>query len=325
MKNTISHQNSGDKKSVMITGAAGMMGRHFFKYYHDRDPSLLCTGFDILPYPNIAAIDIRPQSDVYHFTKKYLPGIIYHLAAQSLPTVSWEKPAETLEINGLGTINLFESIRMIKKELPDYDPIVVVACSSAEYGQSLIDCKEPIKESAELLPLHPYGVSKVTQDILSFQYWKNYGIRTIRARIFNTTGPGKTCDAVSDFISRAYAIKTGISTEFPVGNLESKRAITDVRDMIHALALLAEKGIPGETYNISGEWIYSMQDIINHLEKLLDMKFHTTVDPKLIRPVDEPVIIGDTTKLKAATGWQQQIKLETTISDMMNYVSQKTP
>src|SRR5262249_41587145 len=151
-------------------------------------------------------LDVRDKKEVFKLIDKYRPSKIFHLAAQSYPTVSWEKPTQTIDINMNGTVNVFEAVKKIRKQGDEYDPMIVVACSSAEYGASLTPENTPVKESAPLLPLHPYGVSKVGQDLLSFQYWENFRIRCIRVRIFNTTGARKTNDVTSDFVQRAFDI-----------------------------------------------------------------------------------------------------------------------
>lgn len=200
---------------------------------------------------------------------------------------------------------------------------MVVACSSAEYGETLnkIEGEENIyvKETAQLQPLHPYGVSKVGQDLISFQYYMNDNIRCIRARIFNSTGTRKVNDVTSDFTKRAIeAEKTG-NWELRVGNLKTRRAIMDQRDLIKALVLLAEKGKAGEVYNVSSEYVYQIKDIVEMIEKQMNHKFKIKVDEKLIRPTDEKIIVGDISKLKKDTGWKQDIKMEKTISDMLDY------
>lgn len=237
--------------------------------------------------------------------------------------MSWERPYETIEINVNGTIAVFEAIKSVRRlENTDYDPIVVVACSSAEYGQTLNQLegdKIYVRETAILKPLHPYGVSKVGQDLISFQYFMNDNIRCIRARIFNSTGTRKVNDVTSDFTRRAVeAEQTGVY-ELRVGNLETKRAIMDQRDLVKALILLAEKGIPGEAYNISSERIYQMSDIVKIIERQIGHKFEIKIDPELIRPTDEKIIVGDVSKLKRDTGWKQLISMEQTIADMLDY------
>src|SRR5690606_10519388 len=147
----------------------------------------------------------------------------------------------------------------------------------------------------------------------------NDGIRNIRARIFNTTGPRKVQDVVSDFTQRAVLWELGKVSSISVGNLQTKRAITDVRDLILALIQLADKGIPGEVYNICGDSIYQIADIISIIEKQLGKEIPVTENPDLLRASDEPIIYGDAAKLKKCTGWKQSYSLEQTIADMLTY------
>lgn len=258
---------------------------------------------------------------------EYQPEQIYHLAAQSYPTISWDRPYETIETNVNGTIAVYEAIKKVKElKNIDYNPMVVVACSSAEYGETLNQLegsKIYVKETAELQPLHPYGVSKVGQDLISFQYFMNDHIRCIRARIFNSTGTRKVNDVTSDFTRRAIEAERTKIYELRVGNLDTRRAIMDQRDLVNALMLLAEKGTAGEVYNVSSENIYQMSDIVRMIEKQLGIKFKINVDSALLRPTDEKIIVGDVTKLKKDTGWKQNIPMEQTIADMLEYWKNK--
>lgn len=317
---------------IFITGTAGMVGSHLVDHYKQNLPKENIIGTwhkptidvdDITDSCNARKLDVTNSMKVFEFINKFHPSKIFHLAAQSYPTVSWQKPVETIDTNINGTINVFEAVKKIREREPAYDPMVVVACSSAEYGASLTPENTPVKETAPLLPLHPYGVSKVGQDLISFQYHHNFGIRCIRVRIFNTTGARKTNDVTSDFVQRAFEIKRGAENAFRVGNLETQRAITDVRDLVSALVLLAEKGKAGDVYNVSGEKVYRAKEIIPIIEKLINIKLNVQVDPALLRPSDEPIIYGDSSKLKRDTGWQQQFSLEQTIGDMLIYLQSK--
>lgn len=147
----------------------------------------------------------------------------------------------------------------------------------------------------------------------------NDHIRCIRARIFNSTGTRKVNDVTSDFTKRAILAERSGNNKMRVGNLDTRRAIMDQRDLVEALILLAEKGTPGEVYNISSERIYLMKDIVSMIETELNMKFDLEVDPALLRPTDEKIIVGDVSKLKKDTGWTQKITMEETIRDMLNY------
>ncbi len=316
---------------ILITGGCGMVGSHLVDHYYEQGQKVTATYYthptidldEVRHKADYVPCDIRDKTLVEQIITRLRPQIIYHLAAQSYPTVSWEKPDETIAINMNGTVNVFETVKKMRKQDPGYDPVIVIACSSAEYGAALTPENVPIKESAPLLPLHPYGVSKVGQDLLGFQYFCNDGIRNIRARIFNTTGPRKVQDVVSDFTKRAVLWETGKEASLTVGNLNTQRAITDVRDLIQALILLAEKGTPGEVYNICGDSIYKISDIITIIEKILGKKIPVAQDLALLRASDEPIIYGDASKLKACTGWQQSYSLEQTIADMLAYWSKK--
>lgn len=320
--------------NIMVTGAGGMVGSHMIESLHAKGENVIGTYYkptidinELSKEIKMIECDVRYASSIEKIIMEYMPEQIYHLAAQSYPTVSWERPYETIEINVNGTIAVFEAIKTVRKlRAVSYNPMVVVACSSAEYGDTLNLLGESeiyVKETAELKPLHPYGVSKVGQDLISFQYFMNDHIRCVRARIFNSTGTRKVNDVTSDFTYRAIESERSGVYELRVGNLETRRAIMDQRDLIHALILLAEKGTPGEVYNISSEHIYQIKDIVTMIEKQINHKFKIKVDSTLIRPTDEKIIVGDITKIKHDTGWKQEIPMEQTIADMLEYWRKK--
>jgi len=266
----------------------------------------------------LAELDVRDTAAMAAMVQTERPQVIYHLAAQSLPTRSWDAPWETMQVNVQGTVNLFEAIKQVRAHDPSYDPVVLVAGSSAQYGASLTPQNVPISEDLTPLPLHPYGVSKVAQDLLAYQYWANDGIRCIRARIFNCTGPRKHADVISDFARRVAAIE-GNGGVLKVGNLAAKRAILDVRDLLAALLALASHGAPGEAYNICAEAAHSIASLIPVFETLTGRAIATEIDPALLRPTDEAVIFGSCDRLKAATGWCQTIAIEDTIKTVLDY------
>ena len=147
----------------------------------------------------------------------------------------------------------------------------------------------------------------------------NDHIRYIRARIFNSTGKRKVNDVTSDFTKRAVLAERSGDHTLRVGNLDTHRAIMDQRDLVRALMLLAEKGEAGEVYNVSSEHVYQMRDIVRMIEESVGFNFAIVVDPALLRPTDERIIVGDITKLKAATGWSQEIPMKQTVADMLDY------
>ena len=316
---------------ALVTGAGGMVGSHMVEklylsgnevigIWHKNKKNIEQVSFPI----EFIQCDLRYSQGIDEIIMNNLPEQIFHLAAQSYPTVSWVSPTETIDVNINSTINIFEAIKKARKYVKaDYDPIVVVACSSAEYGETLNQMvgkgEVYVKESAELQPLHPYGVSKVGQDLVSFQYYMNDHIKCIRVRIFNSTGTRKVNDVTSDFTFRAVKAEKNKDYKLRVGNLDTKRAIMDQRDLVKGLMLLAEKGKYGEVYNLSSEYIYQMRDIVSIIEKQINHSFEIIVDPKLLRPTDEKIIVGDVSKLKRDTGWKQDISMDQTISDMLEY------
>src|SRR6476659_8935976 len=225
---------------IMITGAAGFIGEVLTRYCMDQGASVL--GLDVKESGALChdarfeLCDVRDANRLLHLVQSFRPDCVFHLAAQSYPTVSLIQPFETIAINAGGTVNVFESVRQAA-----ISPLIVVACSSAEYG-SVAAADLPVKEDHPLRPLHPYGVSKVAQDLLAAQYFANYSIPAVRIRIFNTTGVGKTGDVCSGLTMRAVEIESQSRPGLlKVRNLTSRRAILDVRDMVRALWLSAER------------------------------------------------------------------------------------
>jgi GDP-mannose 4,6-dehydratase len=310
-----------EKLKVWVTGAGGFMGSHLLDFLLEKGCEVYGTYHSpttdvskLNPKATIEQVDVRDEKKVRGMVEKIRPDRIYHLAAQSFPAVSWEKPAYTIEANMIGTINIFEAL----KELKLTDTKVLIACSSAEYGFVTPD-EVPVKESHSLLPLHPYGVSKVGQDLLGYQYYQNFKLWNVRVRIFNTTGPRKAGDVCSDFTKQIVMIEKGKQEPvMKVGNLDVQRAITDVRDIINAFWSAIEDADP-DVYNLSGAKAYKIGDLLEMLKKMTDAKFEVKQDPALMRPTDEPIIMGDSTKFINKTGWKQSVLIEKTLKDMLDY------
>jgi GDP-4-dehydro-6-deoxy-D-mannose reductase len=308
---------------ILITGVSGFIGSHLSEFLLRKNIEVHGTYFKEEELVNIKEfkdridlhlLDVRDEEKVKQLIKDTEPEVIYHLAAQSFPTVSWEKPKETLETNVLGTTYIFEAVKYL-----GLDSKILVACSSAEYGFVTED-EVPVKEDHRLLPLHPYGVSKVAQDLLAYQYYKNFGMKSLRVRIFNTTGPRKTNDVCSDFTKQIAAIEKGLmENRMSVGNLEGRRDITDVRDMVNAFWLVCEKGKLGEVYNICSSRAHKIQHLLDIMLKLSTVSINVFQDPKKMRPSDEPIIMGDNAKIRSDCGWEPKIPIEETIRNMLDY------
>lgn len=248
---------------------------------------------------------------------------VFHLAAQSFVPTSWNSPSQTLQINIVGSSNLFEAIRKSKQ-----DPVIQIAGSSEEYG--LVHPEEtPITEENPLRPLSPYGVSKVSMDYLGYQYCQSYGLKIIRTRAFNHSGPRRGEVFVdSNFAKQIAEIeKNAISSDHGqkkeaviyVGNLDAERDFTDVRDMMRAYYLAAQKCKPGEVYNIcSGKGIL-IKEVLDNLLQMSKIKIIVKKDPQRMRPSDVMVLRGDCTKFKKTTGWKPEITYKQTLEDLLNY------
>ena len=308
--------------NILVLGATGFVGSYLMErsikaghavvgtHYNATIDSRDWTDFS----DRLVRCDIRYREQLDAVFAQSKPDVVYLLAAQSYPALSWNAPIETLDTNVLGTANVYEAIKAAK-----LDPVVVVACSSAQYGEVAAE-DIPVKESHALRPLHPYGVSKVATELLAQQYWANSGIRSVCARIFNTTGPRKTGDVCADLTHRAVQVESGhIEPLLRVGNQDTWRAITDVRDLVRALELLADKGDAGGIYNISGSKTYQIREIVELVKAKSRVPMNVETDPTLLRPSDEKVIFGDSSRLVAATGWRQEVPLEQTVGDMLDY------
>lgn len=307
---------------VLITGATGFIGSHLAEFLLEKGDEVHGTVWDKNELKNVESIkyqinilecDIRDEARVAEIIREIKPERIFHLAAQSFPTVSWDEPARTLDTNVLGTSHLFEAV---KKFAPD--STVLVACSSAEYG-FVTEAEVPVSEDHVLLPLHPYGVSKVAQDLLSYQYFKNFGIKSLRARIFNTTGPRKTNDVCSDFTNMIVKIEKGKAENMSVGNLEAKRDITDVKDVINGLWLLTEKGEAGEVYNVCSSRTLRIKDVLDMATAQSTVTIDVKVDKNKLRPTDEPIIMGDNTRIRETCGWVPTMTMEETLKSMLDF------
>jgi GDP-4-dehydro-6-deoxy-D-mannose reductase len=311
---------------VLITGITGFAGSHLADYILANHPDVEVYGLirwrsrmeNILHIQDKIALFEADLKDIVSLNKclaEIKPDRIFHLAAQSFVPTSWLCPAETFAINAIGQINLFEAVLGLK-----LSPKIQVAGSSEEYG--LVNADEiPMKETNPLRPLSPYAVSKVAQDLLAFQYYKSYGLRTVRTRGFNHTGPRRgEVFICSNFAKQIAEIeKKKKEPVIYVGNLEARRDFTDVRDIVRGYWLCLEKGEDGEVYNVGTGKTYSMKEILDMLLSMSKIKVKVEVDPQRLRPSDVPVLLSDCTKLKELTGWQPKIPIRQSLEDLLNY------
>jgi len=264
---------------------------------------------------NLILGDISDSSSMRRLVAGLRPDRIFHLAAQSFVPSSWDAPAQTLELNIIGQVNLFEAIRDA-----GIDPLVHVAGSSEEYGLVLPD-EVPMKESNPLRPLSPYAVSKVAQEHLSWQYYKSYDLRAVVTRGFNHTGPRRgEMFATSTFAKQIAQIEKGLKPPvIDVGDLESKRDWTDVRDTVRGYWLSLERGEPGEVYNIGSGVCRTCDEMLHTLLRHTSHHIDVRVDPSRLRPSDVKILWADATKFRDQTGWLPEIPFEKTMNDLLDY------
>jgi len=311
---------------VLITGITGFAGSHLAEYILSNHSGVDVFGIvrwrsrmdnilQIRDKIKLVEADLKDMVSLRAVLADVKPDRIFHLAAQSFVPTSWKCPAETLAINAIGEINLFEAILSLNQA-----PKIQIAGSSEEYGQ-VFSNEIPMKETNPFRPLSPYAVSKVAQDLLAFQYHKSYAVRTVRTRGFNHTGPRRgDVFVTSSFAKQIAEIEQKKRPPVVhVGNLEAKRDFTDVRDMVRAYWLSLEKGVEGEVYNIGSGQAYSMQEVLDLLMSLSRSKMEVKVDPARLRPSDVPVLLSDSSKFRALTGWRPMIPFKQTILDLLNY------
>jgi GDP-4-dehydro-6-deoxy-D-mannose reductase len=308
-------------KTAFITGAEGFIGSHLVTFLQAKGWNViggyLLHGSASLPQaPNLRFVqcDLRNGQRLTQLLVEYQPTHIFHLGAQSLPTVSWADPVGTFESNVMGSLHVFEAVRHLKKP-----PVVVSACSSAEYGHVPASAV-PVTEKQPLRPLHPYGISKVCLDLLACEYFLDYKIPAVNVRLFNTTGPGKTNDAPSDFVRQLVGIKKGQQPPvIEVGNLKTRRAFLDVNDAVRGFYLAAKKGKRGEAYNLCASQTYQIGELLRTAIRLSEVKAAIRPVPRLIRPSDERIIFGSTEKIRKDTGWKPLLSIEQTLKSMLEY------
>ncbi len=305
---------------VFITGGTGFAGSHLVD-------GLLASGHELLAlvhgesshqelpsHPRLSQIsgNLLQRDSLMNAVVEARPDVIYHLAGQASPGISWQDPALTLAINAGGTANLLEAAVAYGR------PCVVVVSSAEIYGPITADML-PLTEKTEPQPRHPYGISKLAVGQLVSAYWSRYKLPVVEARPFNHIGPRQAPGfVVPDFASQLAAIKLGLQQPIvAVGNLDAQRDFTDVRDVVRAYIALAEEGQPGEAYFIcSGEPV-SIRHLLQTLSELAQVEVEINYDPARIRPSDTPILYGSYGKILADTGWRPEISIRQSLSDAL--------
>ncbi|MFH1540647.1 MAG: GDP-mannose 4,6-dehydratase [Elusimicrobiota bacterium] len=309
---------------ILITGITGFAGSHLAEFLlsqnHEvhgidrwRSKTENIDGFK--DKITLHECDIKDYHSVKKTIEEVMPEKIFHLAAQSFVPVSWKAPSETIATNVIGELNIFEAVKELK-----INPWIQIACSSEEYGM-VYENEVPIKETNPLRPLSPYGVSKVAQDLLGYQYHQSHNLNIVRTRTFNHEGPRRgEVFVTSNFAKQIAEIEK--NKKPPIlyaGNLDARRDYTDVRDIVRAYWLATEKCIAGEVYNICSGRDWKIKDMLNYLLSLSKVRVEVKQDPARMRPSDVQILLGDCTKFREQTGWKPEIPFEKTLEDTLNY------
>lgn len=309
---------------ALITGITGFVGSHLAEHLLSQGVQVFGAARWRSDRENIAHLenkiklvecDINDASSVKQMLSEVKPDRIYHLAGQSSVAASWNSPSETINTNVAGQINILEAVRSLDPDIRMHIP-----GSSEEYG-FVEENDLPLTESSQLRPLSPYGVSKVAQDLLGYQYFKSHGLQIVRTRAFNHTGPRHADIFVtSSFAKQAAMIEKGIADPvIRTGNLDAKRDYSDVRDIVRGYVLALEKGEPGDVYNICSGRAVSIKEILDIILSFSSKKISVEQDPSRMRPSDIPVTVGDHSKFSLKTGWKPGIPLEKTLRDIFDY------
>lgn len=260
------------------------------------------------PDPSIRRVDILDRDALEQELAEIQPELVIHMAAQAFNGISWKTEETTHLTNYQGTVNVLKSTRKIVPEAS-----VILACSSAEYGDvQPEDC--PLKEERFLRPITPYGVSKAATECLGYQYYANFGLKVFLPRLFIHVGTGHPpATAIQNFARQLALIAKGkLEPVVRVGNLESARDFIDVRDGVSAMMIMLEKGNPGIPINICTATAFRIADILERLIHISGLDIRVDTDRSLFRPSDEPLLLGDNSRLKDL-GWQQQYTIDQTL------------
>jgi len=294
---------------ALVTGARGFVGTWLTAH-------LVESGDDVVAIDH--EVDITDGEAVRSAVVGAAPEVVYHLAALTNVGRSWTDPAEVLRVNATGTLYVLEAARACP-----HPPRVLLTSSAEVYGavpQELL----PVTEDAPLAPITPYAASKVAAEYLGLQSYLAYGLPVLRTRPFNHVGPGQSAAfVVSALAERIVEARRRGADSMVVGNLTARRDLTDVRDVVRAYRLLAERGMAGEVYNVCSGRDVSIADVAAQLQQLAGTDLRFELDPSLARPVDVPVVRGDPTKLQEATGWEPRFTLDRTLLDVLEQWSDR--
>ena len=313
-------------KKVLITGISGSGGSYLADYIIDNQKGVAVHGISrwhsTTAQDNLSAVrgkvvvhecDLNDFSSIFSVLSRVKPDAIFHLASHANVRASFITPLAVLENNIRGTANLLEAIRLVK-----IDPVVLMCSTSEVYGQ--VDKKNvPITEDCPINPINPYAVSKTAQDFLGNVYFKSYGMKIVRTRMFAYLNPRRGDLFATSFARQVALIEAGRQKELLHGNLDSTRTIIDVRDAMAAYWAAAKKCAYGEVYNIGGTTVITVGEFLALLKKHAKCPIPSRVDKNLLRPTDVTLQIPSIKKFVAATGWKPNYSFEESVAYLLDH------
>lgn len=315
-------------KKLLITGFSGFVSRHFLDFLYENKLKFEVLGVDVNPpkmplekYEEVLKLqyqqlNLLDEEAVNKVIQCFRPDYILHLASFSSVAYSWKHPAECFSNNTCIFMNLVEALR--KNDLCTCR--VLSVGSSEEYG-NVSEAQLPLKEDMQLVPVSPYAVARVSQELMAKVLVDGYGMQIILTRSFNHIGPFQDERfVVPSFVRRILDIHESgaASGVIETGDISIVRDFLDVRDVVEAYYLLLTKGTPGEIYNIcSGNGI-SLREVMQTIARLVGIEIENQVNPAFLRPGDNLRIVGSYDKLHGELGWKPSISMEKTLQDMID-------
>lgn len=308
-------------RTVLVTGASGFVGSHLLPLVA-AEPGVRIEAWTrdpVASWPSArwTVIDMADRREVEAAVAAAPPDAVYHLAGAAHVGQSFSSVADTLATNALGTARLLDALRA---HAPGAR--VLVVSSSTVYRPS----DTALSEASPLGPTSPYGLSKLATERLAVRAWADDGLHTVVARAFNHVGPRQSpAFFASSFASQIAAIERRTrSPVLRVGNLEARRDLTDVRDVVLAYHLLMQHGEPGGIYNVCSGRAHAIGDLLRTMIGAARVPVTVEVDASLLRPNDTPLVLGSHDRLSAATGWAPTFTLERTMADVLEDWRQRT-
>ena len=299
---------------VLVTGATGFVGRHLLDALRAAGHEPIAAGG---PHdaPPIVGIDVLDADAVYRAVDGAAPDAIVHLAGQAFVPQSVADPLGTLAVNATGTAHVLEAAHRYRERAKT--PLRVIAVSSAEvYGVHRPE-RMPLDESAVTRPGNAYAASKLAAETYALAWYRSYDLDCVVARAFNHIGPGQDERfVVASFAHQLAKIAAGAPALMNVGNLDTQRDFLDVRDVVGAYVLLLANGRAGEVYNISSGRPVAIREVLRQLITIARVPVEIRDDPERMRSSDLPILCGDSTKLRAETGWEPRYALAESLRDI---------